>query len=116
MRRLILFVLCSVAAGVRDEEPAAVKLSGTIPLPGIKGRFDDFAIDEKGRRLFVAALGNDSIEVVDVAAGRRLRSITGLHKPAGVLFLAEQNQIAVANGDDGTLKLFNGSSYELAST
>jgi DNA-binding beta-propeller fold protein YncE len=91
---------------------AALKLIQTIPLPGVKGRFDHFAIDGKGHRLFVAALGNNTVEVLDVRVGSRIKSIAGLHKPTGVLYLAEQNRIAVANGDDGTLKVFDGVSYE----
>ena len=116
MRRLAILLLCSVALCVRAQEPATLKLTRTIPLPGVKGRFDHFAIDAKGQRLFVAALGNNTLEVIDLAAGHHLRSITRLHKPTGVLYLTDQNQIAVANGDDGTLKVFDGVSYELKTT
>jgi len=91
----------------------ALKLIQTIPLTGVRGRFDHFAIDAKGHRLFVAALGNNTLEVLDIAAGTRLKSISGLHKPTGVLYLASSNQIAVANGDDGTFKVFDGASYHL---
>src|SRR5437016_8680580 len=107
---MVAVILCSVIADA--QEPAALKLAKIIPVPGVKGRFDHFAIDAKGGRLFVAALGNNTLEVVDIAAGEHLKSITGLRKPTGVLYLAEQNQIAVANGDDGTLRLFDGASYE----
>ena len=100
-------------AGTGAAQPATLKLIQTIPLPGVTGRFDHFAIDVKGHRSFVAALGNNTLEVIDLAAGKRLKTITGLHKPTGVLYLAEPNQIAVANGDDGTFKLFDGVSYDL---
>jgi DNA-binding beta-propeller fold protein YncE len=93
--------------------PATLKLIQTIPLPGVTGRFDHFAVDAKGHRLLVAALGHNTLEVLDIAAGQRLRSIGGLHKPTGVLYLAGSNQIAVGNGDDGTFKTFDGGSYEL---
>jgi DNA-binding beta-propeller fold protein YncE len=66
-----------------------------------------------GRRLFVAALGNNTLEILDVAAGKRLKSITGLHKPTGVLYLAKSNQIGVAHGEDGTFKLFASDSYDV---
>ncbi len=94
-------------------QPSTLKLIGTIPLPGVKGRFDHSAADAKGHRLFVAALGHNTLEVLDVAAGQRLKSIAGLHKPTGVLYLPNSNQIGAANGDDGTFKLFDGGSYEL---
>jgi hypothetical protein len=116
MKRLV--PLAALATGLLSsalaQEPPALKLINTIPLPDVKGRFDHFAVDAKGKRLFVAALGNNTLEVLDVAAGKHLKSITGLHKPTGVVFLPEANQIGVANGDDGTFKLFDGPSYELA--
>src|SRR5438128_4820782 len=101
-------------SGALAQESVALKLIQIIPLPGVKGRFDHFALDAKGQRLFVAALGNNTLEVLAGAAGKHLKSITGLHKPTGVVFLPELNQIGVANGDDGSFKLFDGASYELA--
>ena len=116
MKQATAILLCAGCFGVGAAEPSGLTLTKTVPLPGVKGRFDHFSIDAKGQRLFVAALGNNTLEVVDVAEGKRLESITGLRKPTGVLFLAEQNQIAVANGDDGTLKFFDGASYKLATS
>src|SRR5215475_9388203 len=101
----LAFCICNGA------EP--LKLTQTIPLPGVKGRFDHFSIDPKGNRLFVAALGNNTLEAIDSAAGKRLQSVTGMSKPCGVLYLEEKDQIAVANGDDGTLKLLNTGSFDL---
>jgi len=98
-------LLCAVAYGSRAADTGALTLTRTIPLSGVKGRFDHFAIDTKGRRLFVAALGNNTLEVMDIAAGERVKSIAGLRKPTGVVYLSELNQIGVANGDDGTFKL-----------
>ena len=116
MKPLALFLLYSIALCAPAQEPATLRLIKTIPLPGVKGRFDHFAIDVKGRRLFVAALGNNTLEVADAAAGKRLQSITGLHKPTGVVYLPSSDQIGVANGDDGTLRFYSGTSYSLAST
>jgi WD40 repeat protein len=84
-----------------------------VPLPGVKGRFDHFAVDVNTHCVFVAALGNNTLEVIDAAAAKRLHTITGLHKPTGVAFLADANRLVVANGDDGTVKIFDGTSYEL---
>ena len=114
-RSLVCLTLCALATAypIRAQESAALKLTKTIPLPGVKGRFDHFAIDVKGRRLFVAALGNNTLEAVDIAAGNHLKSITGLHKPTGVLYLPEFNQLFIANGDDRSLKIFDGSTYKL---
>src|SRR5436190_1386836 len=102
MKPICALLLCFVSMGLRAQAPTALKLTRTIPLPGVKGRFDHFALDAKGHRLFVAALGNNTLEVADIAAGKHLKSITGLHKPTGVLYLVAENQIAVANGGDET--------------
>lgn len=115
MNPLVLALFCSLTLGVAGE-PVSLKLTQTIPLPGVKGRFDHFAADVKGHRLFVAALGNDTLEVVDVAAGKHLQSITSLHKPTGVVYFAAANEIGVANGDDDTFKVFDGTFYKLKRT
>src|SRR5258706_980674 len=84
-----------------------LKLVHTIPLPNVEGRFDHFAADPRGHRLFIAALGNDTLEVIDTDAGTRAGSVTGLHKPTGVAFLPESGQVAVASGDDGTVRFYD---------
>jgi WD40 repeat protein len=113
MKPLKILLLCSIVAhSVAIANSAALKLARTIPLPGVKGRFDHFSIDTKAHLLFVAALGNNTLEVVDIAAGKHLKSIAGLRKPTGVLWLRNLNRIAVANGDDGTLRIYDGASYE----
>jgi YVTN family beta-propeller protein len=70
----------------------------TVPLPGVEGRFDHFAVDTNGNRVFVAALGNNTVEVIDRATAKRVQTITGQHKPCGIVFLSEANQIVIANG------------------
>ena len=115
MKPLVFALFCSLTLGVTGE-PAGLRLTQTIPLPGVRGRFDHFAADVKGHRLFIAALGNDTLEVVDVAAGKHLHGITGLHKPTGVVFFTVSNEIGVANGNDGTFKVFDGTSCNLKRT
>jgi DNA-binding beta-propeller fold protein YncE len=113
MKLLAAILLISATAGFGAE---SLVLKATVPLPGVSGRFDHFAVDTNSHRIFVAALGNDTLEIVDVAAGKRLHTITGLHKPTGVAFLSHQNQIVVANGNDGTVKVFGGADYKLTKT
>src|SRR5258706_4354305 len=81
------------AAAQAPLEPVA-----TIPMPGVKGRIDHFAIDVKAHRLFVAALGNDTVEVLDVAANRHEKSIAGFGEPQGLVHLPQSNRLFVANG------------------
>jgi DNA-binding beta-propeller fold protein YncE len=112
------FSLClaSLVFSAAQLVPAApgntLQLGHTIPLPGVKGRFDHFAIDTNTHRLFVAALGNDTLEIIDIAAGKRLHSIPRLHKPTGVVFLPNENQVGVANGNDGTFRVYDGKTYQ----
>ena len=101
--------ILTVCLSATAAEP--LKLVQTISLPGVKGRFDHFSIDLKGNRLFVAALGNNTVEVLDLAAGNRIHGLTDMSKPQGVLFLAQRNELAVANGDDGTLKILDAATF-----
>src|SRR5882724_9802549 len=115
MRNSLFLVLSIILCGVNASgaEPTPLKHVQTISLAGVKGRFDHFAMDVKGQRLFVAALGNNSVEVIDLASGKRAHSISGLQKPQGVLFLPESNRLCVAGGGDGTLKIFDAANYKL---
>lgn len=109
--RLLSILFTFVAIGLAESnEP--LRLEKTIPLPDVKGRIDHMSIDVKNQRLFMAALGNNTVEVIDVAHGKRIHSIPGLHEPQGVLYLPDVNRLYVANGDDGTVRIFDGSSYE----
>src|SRR6266705_6411559 len=92
-----------------------LKMVQTIPLPGVEGRIDHLSVDLKGQRLFVAALGNNTMEVVDLAQGKRVRSITGLKEPQGIAYLADLDQIIVANGADGTVRTLDGKSFTVIS-
>ncbi len=89
------------------------RLIQTIDLPNVGGRIDHMDVDSNGQRLFVAELGNDSVDVIDLKTGRPIRSITGLHEPQGILFIPEYKRIFVANGGDGTVQVFDGDSFNL---
>lgn len=90
-----------------------LRLVQTIPMRDVKGRIDHMDVDTKGRRLFVAALENGSLEVVDLKAGKWTRSIRGFKKPQGVLYIQELNKLFVASGDDGMLRVFQGDTLNL---
>jgi DNA-binding beta-propeller fold protein YncE len=84
----------------------------TISIPNVKGRLDHMDIDVKGKRLFVAGLENGTFEVVDLQAGKWIRSIPGFKKPQGALFVPELNKLFLASGDDGMLRVFLGDTLE----
>src|SRR6266567_7196064 len=97
MRNSLFLVLSIILCGVNASGAGSTSLKHvqTISLAGVKGRFDHFAVDVKGQRLFVAALGNNIVEVIDLVAGKRAHSVTGLQKPQGVLFLLELDQLVI---------------------
>jgi hypothetical protein len=88
------------------------KLQQTIALPGVEGRIDHFAFDPLHERLFVCALGNNSVEVVDLHKGQRIHSITGLGAPQGVAYVSELDRLLVANDDCGICKIYDGKSFQ----
>jgi DNA-binding beta-propeller fold protein YncE len=94
----------SAAAG--PAQPLA--LERKIPLGEVRGRIDHLAIDLARERLFVAELGNDSLGVVDLAAGKLLRRIGGLAEPQGVAFDPVSDTVYVADGGDGSVHRFKG--------
>src|SRR5258708_25477477 len=66
--------------------------------------------------LFVSALGNNTVEVIDLKAGKRANTISGLKEPQGVLFVADNGRLFVASSKDGTVKMFDGTSLNLLKT
>ena len=109
MRLLLALFTFTILGAAQSNEP--LRLEKTIPLPDVQGRIDHMSIDVKNQRLFMAALGNNTVEVIDIAHGKRIRSIPGLHEPQGVLYLPDVNRLYVANGEDGSLRIFDGASY-----
>src|SRR5438445_3478561 len=79
-----------------------------IPLGDVSGRIDHLSIDMKRQRLFVAELGNNSLGVVDLAAGKVLRRIDGLSEPQGVAYVPFTDSIFVANAGDGSVRVLRG--------
>jgi DNA-binding beta-propeller fold protein YncE len=110
---LILLASFSIASAEND---VALKLVQTIPLPDVDGRIDHFSVDVKGGRAFLAALTKNTIEVVDVRAGRVIRTLPGFAKPQGVRFVAELNKLFVATGLDGALTTLNGTTLAVLHT
>lgn len=98
----------------RDVQP--LQLEEQIPVPGVTGRLDHFSADAKRRRLFVSALGNNSLEVIDTFAGRVIHSIKGLAEPQGPLYVPAVDKLYVANAEDGKVRVYDGATYALRKT
>jgi hypothetical protein len=124
MKRLVAFCIAVLIVatyalsqdqtGSRDKAP--LLLVQEIPLPNVGGRIDHFTFDAKRKRVIGAALGNNTVEVVDTFAGRDIHSIAGAANPQGVAYVGEFNKLFVANGADGKLRIYDGDSFKLLNT
>src|SRR5499427_10348121 len=116
----MFMVICLILApiGTHDahaQDKLPLRRVQTIPMPNVSGRMDHLGVDVEGGRLFAAALGNNqnTVEVIDIKAGRRIFSIRGQSMPQGVFYSADFKRLFVTNGKDGTVKSFRGDSLEL---
>ncbi len=96
------------ATVVAQTAGAPLVLEAKIPLGQVSGRIDHLGIDVKRQRLFVAELGNNSLGVVDLAAGKVLRTVTGLSEPQGVAYVPFADSVFVANAGDGSVRVLRG--------
>ena len=104
---LLVGLTMSISASAQTP-PASLVLEAKIPLGQVSGRIDHLAIDLKRQRLLVAELGNDSVGVVDLVAGKVLRTLTGLSEPQGVAYEPTSDTVYVANANDGSVRIFRG--------
>src|ERR1700739_29297 len=93
----------AVHASANETQMAPLILDRTIPLPNVSGRINHMAVDLKRGRLFVAELGNDTVDVVELASGHVIHRIGDLREPQGVGYSPVSDIIAVANAGDGSV-------------
>lgn len=113
---LATFLLAQIVCSSPAPQQRPFRLLATIPLRNVEGRIDHFGIDLNGRRLFMSALGNNTVEVFDLRAGRLLHTIAGVREPQGVTYAPDSNKIFVANAADGKVHVIDGATYRLVST
>src|SRR5262245_56924827 len=94
-------------------EPAMMELLETSPLTGAPGRLDPLAIDGKHSRLFVANLSNNSLDIVDLKAGKLIKQIPDQKKIQGIAYAPDLDRIYVGNGTSGECNIFDGKDYKL---
>jgi len=110
MFRLVLIVvglLHLVSSSARGQDAVTLTLVKTTPLADVEGRIDHMAIDSKLQRLYVAALGNNTVEVINLATGERSGQIKGLKTPQGIRVLPETGTVVVASGGDGKCRFYD---------
>ena len=112
LQAIVALVFCYTLATVRAQTASPLKLTQTIALPGVEGRIDHFAFDAAGERLFVCALGNNTVEVLDLRKAERIHSITGLGAPQGIAYIPELDRLFIANDKGGICKIYDAKSYQ----
>lgn len=116
--QVMLSALCSGAILLAQpvlKAQSALPLTRTFPLPGLTGKFDHFAVDLSGNRLFLAAAGDGAIGVLDLETGKLTQTITGLGKPHGLAWIAETATLYASDGKQADLKIYGGSPFKQSS-
>jgi YVTN family beta-propeller protein len=111
MRIAAVAVVALMAAPALAQAPALVA-DGVIALPDTAGRIDHLAVDLGRKHLFVAELGNGTVDVIDLAARKVIHRIGGLKEPQGIAYEPKSDLIAVASGGDGTLRLYAAADFK----
>ena len=101
-----LLGLSSLSAVAADGPPLV--LEATIPLEKTSGRIDHMAIDLRRRRLYVAELGNGTVDAVDLAASKVVGRVGGLKEPQGVGYSEKADLLVVASAGDGSVRFYRG--------
>jgi WD40 repeat protein len=111
---LCIFFLCFLTCckGQKTFGTEKLELIKEIPMPDVRGRIDHMAFNSKEQILYVAALGNNSVEVIDLKRGTTIHTIKDIEEPQGIAYLADQNEIAVASGGNGDCIFYNASTFE----
>jgi hypothetical protein len=108
-----LVMVVGISVPVSAQEKPALRLVQTIPLPGVKGRLDHMGVDLEKKRLFVAATGNNTLEVVDLTGGRVLKSLPGFKDTQDALFLGGDFNKLYVSSLDGHVRVFQGETFWL---
>jgi DNA-binding beta-propeller fold protein YncE len=112
----IVALSCCALSGLRAQDSAALTPRPPITLTKVEGRMDHMSVDATGQRLFATAFDNHTLEVIDLKTGRQVHTITGLDEPQGAYYDPATNRLFVACGGDGTVKIFDGATYQLLQT
>jgi len=110
---LLLFADCN---GQKAFGTRYLSLQKTISLPGVKGRIDHLSINLKDQVVYIAALGNNTVEVVNLKTGKDIHSIQGMHEPQGVAYIPQNHELFVANGENGDCYFYDAHTYEKTAT
>lgn len=118
---IIVFVFISLCSCMSCKSQSTfgekyLQLQKTILLPNVRGRIDHMDVNVKEKIVYVAALGNNTLEAVDLTNGKIIHSIHDLDEPQGVGYIPPTHEIFVANGGNGDCYFYNASTFEKTAT
>jgi hypothetical protein len=108
-----LGLLATAFVPAYGQDKLTLRLVQTIPLPGVSGRLDHMAVDLEKKRLFLAAVANGTLEVIDLGGGKVINSLTGFKDTQDALFLGGHFNKLYVSSLDGTLRILQGESFRL---
>jgi DNA-binding beta-propeller fold protein YncE len=111
VRRTVVAATIAVASFQAASGDAPLALVATIGLPNVEGRLDHLAADVTAQRLYVAALGNNTVEVLDLKRGIHAKSLAGFREPQGVAVVPDLDAIAIANGQGEGIQFIDAGDY-----
>ena len=109
----LVLLIAPISSGFAETAGPLLILETKIPLGAVNGRIDHLDIDLKRQRLFAAELGNNSLGIVDLAARKMLRTISGLKEPQGIAYKPSTDAVYVANAADGSVRILRGEDQTL---
>jgi len=109
---ILFYASCNSQVADKNTENDRLSLVSKIVLANVSGRIDHIAFDSVNHLAFIAALGNNTVEVVNIKTGQLVQTITGLHEPQGVAYLSSLKKLVVANGDNGDCIFFDAVTYK----
>ena len=104
MRSITLSLILAVLV-IQASAQAPLVSGPTIALPRVEGRIDHLAFDKVDQRVFVAARGNNTVEILDLSSGKAFKSLPGFQAPQGIAVDPDDKIVAVANGDGDGVQL-----------
>jgi WD40 repeat protein len=107
---VLSFFSCKSQKSFGEDQLVLLK---TVPLPQVRGRMDHMDVNPEDQLVYLAALGNNSLEIIDIKKGKHVHSITGLDEPQGVCYIPTHKEIFVANGGNGLCSFYNAETYQL---
>jgi DNA-binding beta-propeller fold protein YncE len=92
-------------------EPPLVKVQ-TIGLKGAAGLLDHVMVDHKHERLLVANQANNTLDVVDLKAGKLVKQVEDQKEIHGIAYAQELDRVYVGNGE-GVCNVLDGNDYKV---